>query len=327
MTFRCSTLLAFAVPAIWFLYFNQTPIHDFHIPHFLYLASSLTMLLIHTSTRIGQKTGKIRKIDCIVSSYSGNTAHYADHFIRGAEQAGAEVSCHRFHYYRDFQPELLGDALVIAFPIFGCKPPWPLLYYLCFRMPKGKSKPAFILYTCMGGAENAGILCWLILTLKGYRVRGRNWSVYPLNVPTFRLGPRIIWKWLDALSPIAWDVKTQVTCGHQFARGLKTGIPFIFGWTPCFLAGMLLDNKWVDRILYKNHVIKKRCDQCEICVQHCPAERLSMKNGYPKSTGECMICLGCVNLCPRNAMHLWCFTEYGNQYPPKYQEHIVRRKS
>jgi len=322
MSSKYTILLAFSVPLLWFLYFNQTPVRDFYASHYLYLASSMSMLFIHGVTHFGPHNGKIRKIDIIVSSYSGNTAHYADHFIRGAEQVGAEVTNHGFHYYKQFKPQLNGEALVIAFPIFGCKPPWPFLYYLCFKLPKGKSKPAFILYTCMGGAENAGILCWLVLTLKGYRVKGRNWSVYPLNVPTFRLGPRRLWKFLDSLSPIKWDIQNQMECGRRFALGLWAGIPFIFGLTPCFLAGILLDNKWLDTILYRNHVMKKRCNKCGICVQCCPAQRLTMVNGYPKSKGECMICMRCVNLCPQNAMHLWGFTEYGNRYPPKYKEHM-----
>ena len=48
-----------------------------------------------------------------------------------------------------------------------------------------------------------------------------------------------------------------------------------------------------------------------------------MVDGYPKPEGECMICMGCVNVCPKNAMHLWCFTEYGNRYPSKYKKYMM----
>lgn len=318
--------LAVTIPAIWFFYFNTTQAKDFHLSHYLYLSTCLSMLFIHIITYLKNNNNDIHKIDIILSSYSGNTAHYTDFLIQGVKQTSAEVLLHRFHYYKNFKPELKGDALIIAFPIFGCKPPWTFLSYLLFTLPKGKSKPAFILYTCIGGAENTGLLCWLILTLKGYNVTGRNWSVYPINVPTFRLGPRQIWKWFDSLSPIKWDLKEQTKCGKNFALGLPAGIPLIFGLTPCFLAGILLENKWLNTILYRNHVIKKRCNQCEICINYCPAQRLKVIDGYPKSEGECMICMGCVNLCPQNAMHLWGFTEYGNRYTPKYKKYIVRRK-
>jgi len=324
MRSRYASFLAAAVSAGWFFYFNQTPVGDFRTPHYLYLASSVSMLLVHAVTRFGHRIETIRTIDIIVGSYSGNTAHFTDSFIQGAEQAGAEVAYHRFHRYKAFSPELRGDALVIAFPIFGCKPPWPFLSYLLFELPKGRSKPAFILYTCIGGAENAGILCWLILTLKGYRVVGRNWGVYPINVPTFRLGPRRLWKFLDSLSPLKWDAAGQIECGRHFAMGLPAGIPFIFAWTPCFLVGMLLDNKWLDRVLYRNHVMKRRCNQCGICIDYCPAQRLRMSDGYPKPAGECMICMGCVNICPKNAMHIWCFTEYGNRYPFKFKKQALK---
>jgi ferredoxin len=280
------------------------------------------MLLVYTRGRYLKPKRCPEKIDVIISSYSGNTAHFADLFLRGAQETDLDVTQHRFHHYKSFNPVFRGDALVIAFPIYGCKPPWPFLYYLVFKLPSGKGKAAYILYTCIGGAENAGILCWLILTLKGYRVMGRNMAVYPLNVPTFRLGTKKLWKFLDTLLPRNSEVDFQKECGRKFARGENSGIPFIFALTPAFLAGILIDNKFFDTFLYRNHVLKKRCNQCGICIDFCPAERLKMVKNYPKAKGTCMLCLGCINNCPKNAMHMWFWTEYGQPYNPKYKRFL-----
>ncbi len=87
-----------------------------------------------------------------------------------------------------------------------------------------------------------------------------------------------------------------------------------------------MDNKWVDTLLYRNRAWRRRCDGCAQCVLYCPAERLKMIEGYPRARGTCMICLGCVNICPRNAMHLLFWTEYGNPYRPRWPELVVKKK-
>ncbi len=326
LQWRYSPLLAWCLPAAWFLLSRSSPPMPTHTSHYLVLGSSFLMLSVYTLMRLGRPKAAPARIDCLVSSYSGNTAHFADLFMQGARSRGAEVILHRFHHFKSFSADFAGDALAIAFPVYGCKPPWPLLYYLAFKLPRGGGKSACILYTCIGGAENAGIVCWLLLTLKGYRVTGRNMSVYPVNIATFRLGPRRLWKRLDGLFPRRGDLTYQIECGRDFADGELCGIPFIFALTPAFLFGIALDNKLFDTLLYRNHVFKKRCTQCGICVDFCPAERLTMVDGYPKAKGTCMICLGCVNICPTNAMHLWCWTEYGNRYPPKYKKFVAQKE-
>jgi formate hydrogenlyase subunit 6/NADH:ubiquinone oxidoreductase subunit I len=39
-----------------------------------------------------------------------------------------------------------------------------------------------------------------------------------------------------------------------------------------------------------------------------------MNRGVPRSTGDCALCFGCVNICPNDAMHLWLLTEIGQPY-------------
>lgn len=324
---RCAVPLVWAAPTIWFFIGNRLAAADFSVFHYGILVSSFMMLIVFTRIHCLRLPERLRDIDFILASYSGNTAHFAGRFIEGVHEAGARVKLLRFHYYQSFNPVLNGDGLVIAFPVYGGKPPWPLLNFLLFKCPRGRGKPAFILYTCVGGAENAGILCWFILSMKGYRVTGRNWAIYPLNVATFRLGPRRVWNFLDSLAPSKRALRSQAECGRAFAAGRRSGIPFVFGLTPFFLFGILADNRIVDRVLYRNHVFKKKCTSCGICVNTCPAKRLRLVDGMPIAKGECMICMSCVNLCPENAMHLWCFTEYGNRYPPKYIEGVVRRES
>lgn len=320
---KLSALLACAACILWFAAFNKMPSNFIQ---YALLSAALLMLLIYAAGSFSSEGKKPAHIDLIVCSYSGNTAHYAHNFVNGAKDGGALVSIHRFHYFRDFDPVLIGDSLAVAFPVFGCKPPWPLLSYLLFKLPPGKGRRAFIMASCAGGPENSGTLVWFILTIKGYRVTGRNWAIYPMNVTTFRLISSRLWKAVDSLTPLRKDALALFSSAREFAGGKLSGLPTILWPTPIFMIGMLIDNKLSGSLFYYNHAIRKRCNQCGTCIDYCPAERLKIVDGYPKSKGACALCLGCVNNCPRNAMQIWLFTEYGIQYRPPWDEYIVKNK-
>ena len=284
------------------------------------------IMLITFAASIILRPRKIpRHIDVLLCSYSSNTAHYTGLFSEAAFKAGAQVTVHRFHHYRDFVTRYEGDAFVIAFPVIGWKPPWPMLAYIIFNLPGGGGKPAYILYTAAGGPENAGMFVWLLLTLKGYRVAGRSWSVYPLNLATIRLGSQTFWQRLDALLPLSRDVCEVADAGRRFVEGKPAGLPIIFWPFFLWIAGTIVDNPILNRI-YRNHAFKKRCNACGICVSYCPAERLRMVNRRPRPKGTCTLCFGCVNICPTNAMQIWFLTEYGRPYQPKWPSLIVKKK-
>lgn len=289
------------------------------------LMVTFIMLSVYTLSAVLQKHIPIKNPDIIYFSASSNTAHYLNCFLEGMKQSCNSIKLHRFHYYRDFAADFQGDSLVIAFPVIGWKPPWPLFNYLLLRLPMGKGKPAYIIYTSAGGPENAGVLVWFLLTVKGYRVMGRSSAIYPINVAAIRIGPSKLWAWLDSLIPQKITLDNQIQSGLDFAQGKRTGLPFILWPSPLFIIGILTDNKMFDYI-YRNHAFYKRCNGCGICVRYCPAERLFMKDKYPSAKGTCVLCFGCVNLCPTSAMQLWFLSEYGNQYPPKWRHLAVRKK-
>jgi ferredoxin len=291
-----------------------------------FLAATVLMLAVFAASIVPRPRGVPRHLDVLLCSYSSNTAHYTGIFTAAATNAGAKVAVHRFHHYRGFTARYEGDALVVAFPVIGWKPPWPLLYYLMRGLPRGGGKPAYVIYTAAGGPENAGMLTWLVLTIKGYRVAGRSLGVYPLNVPTLRIGPKGLWRWIDSLTPFAAESRGATEAGGDFVEGRDSGLPFIL-W-PFFLSivGVLVDNPVVNRI-YRNHAFKRRCSGCGACVDYCPAERLRMINGRPRAAGTCALCLGCVNICPTNAMQMWFFTEYGRPYRPKWPSLVMKKRA
>jgi ferredoxin len=311
--------LAAPLALLWTFVAGGTNLGDAGAVPLLMFAAVIPGLAIFTRNSLAAPGARPHEIDLILCSHSSHTAHYAGRFSEGVREGGARVIVHRFHRLRDFRPELRGDALVVAFPVYGWKPPWPLCEYLLSRLPRGGGKPAFILYSSAGGPENAGMVAWLLLTLRGYRVVGKNWCVYPVNIPTFRLGPMRMWRFLDHLVPPKTDIEEARRCGADFAAGRRTGVPFILWPFPLVIAGILLDNRLVDTVLYRNYVWKRRCIRCGLCVRFCPTERLRMEE-YPKARGTCALCMGCINLCPKHAMHMYCLTEYGHQYKPRWPE-------
>jgi len=267
-----------------------------------------------------------RSIDLLLTSYSGNTGHMAARFLAGAREAGAQVRVHRLHYADDPIPRLDGDAMALAFPVVGWKPPWPLLDRLVLPGPTGRGRPACLLYSAGGGPENAGVLVQTILAAHGWRCVGRAWAQYAVNIATFRPGPKAMWRWLDSIVPFEGELSLVRELGRSFARGEPGGLPFLPWPSPLPVLGFVLDNRWLNRFLYRSHAFKRRCTGCGRCVRVCPVDRLTLVDGHPRAEGTCGLCLACINLCPTNAMQAWFFTEFGQPYPPRWPEYTVKRR-
>jgi len=292
----------------------------------VFLGTTLIWVAIYILETFRQSDSRFpRKIDVILCSFSGNTGHYTEIFTNSLAENGITTMVHRFHRKEEFNPILDGDTLVLAFPVSAWKPPWLLMEYMFRDLPRGKGKPAFILYTSAGGPENAGFIAWIILALRGYRVLGRLWSIYPLNVPTFRLGPKSLWQFIDSLTPFARDTQFVITAAQEFSKGEKTGFPFVLWPTPLVLLGFLLDNRWINRFIYRSYVWRRRCIGCNFCVNYCPLNRFSTETGIPKAQGTCCLCFGCVNHCPQNAMQMRFWSEYGQPYKSRWPKFIVKK--
>jgi ferredoxin len=57
------------------------------------------------------------------------------------------------------------------------------------------------------------------------------------------------------------------------------------------------------RNLAKKYIVNKNCTKCGICAQVCPAGNITITDRVTFGS-SCEACLGCVHLCPQNALHL-----------------------
>jgi ferredoxin len=284
-------------------------------------ALALALFLVATGT-----TGtKPTHVDVLLNSYSGNTAHFAETFCDALKNSGVRVTVHRLHHHRDFRPDFTGDALVVAYPVAGWNPFWPMLEYFLFRLPPGGGKPAFLLYTSGGGPENCYVVPWLALRARGYRVLGRLGATYPINVTLFRLVSSRAWRFLDTLLPRRSDLRLAESAAMAFAAGRRAGLGLALFPFVLFILGPLTYNRFVNYI-YRGYSFKRLCTDCGRCIRFCPTERLYMKNGRVRAKGTCALCYGCVNLCPTDAMQLALVSEIGNVYRPRWPKLLVKRK-
>ncbi len=303
-----------------------SPWEDLTIWHWLvWGATGLAWVLLLVAAQDTPRCA-LGKVDLVLSSYSANTAHLGEHFAAGLRRGGAQVTLHRFHHVDNFHPQLSGDALVLAFPVFGWKPPWVMADWIVKELPPGRGQPAFVLYSCAGGPENAGVAAWALLQARGYRVLGRGWGIYPLNVVTFRLGTKGMWRLLDRVMPLMREVQAMERMGEAFACGEPAGLPFILWPFPLVLLGAVAENKWINRWIYRNYAWKRRCNGCGLCVRCCPVGRLRMEDGYPRARGTCALCLGCINHCPTNAMQMLFFSEYGQPYRARWPRLLAKHR-
>jgi ferredoxin len=84
-------------------------------------------------------------------------------------------------------------------------------------------------------------------------------------------------------------------------RKFKTPVSFTSqGWFGTAL------NKLLYRPLIKPKLKVRRdlCTRCEVCIQHCPAQALSLREFPFLDEKKCISCYCCYELCPSQAMEL-----------------------
>ena len=52
------------------------------------------------------------------------------------------------------------------------------------------------------------------------------------------------------------------------------------------------------------YYVGENCNGCGICVKACPAGNIQMSNGKPEFLHNCLRCMGCIQLCPRQAFFI-----------------------
>jgi ferredoxin len=57
-------------------------------------------------------------------------------------------------------------------------------------------------------------------------------------------------------------------------------------------------------LFLKNHIRKKRCTKCKLCMKICPMKAIYFTNKIKFNNKLCTYCQRCINLCPAKAIHM-----------------------
>lgn len=199
--------------------------------------------------------------------------------------------------------------LGFAYPTHGFALPWFMLKYILF-FPRGRNA-VFLLNTRAGmkiGSWNtpglsglALLLPMLILTLKGYRIKGllsldmpSNWiSVHPGLFPS-------------AVEFIVHKCHTKV---DRFSAKILSGhrsIPwYFFVFLPLDLAVSPISVLYLILgrfFLAKTFFASKKCNGCKICGDYCPVGAIRIIDDRPYWSFYCESCMRCMNTCPQQAI-------------------------
>ena len=213
-------------------------------------------------------------------------------------------------FKRPIAPPPSGDTLVgFLYPTHGFCLPWYMLKFM-LAFPRGRNH-LFCLNTYAGmtlgrfalpGLSGiALILPAIVLSLKGYRVRG----LVSLNLPS---------NWIS-LHPGLTEHAVSILVEHcrkktaRYAAALLSGrrayqglisLPFDLAISPVAIGYLLVGHFW----LAKMYMANSDCDGCAICSNNCPMNALVMKNGRPYWTFHCESCMRCMNICPKKAIQV-----------------------
>ena len=81
------------------------------------------------------------------------------------------------------------------------------------------------------------------------------------------------------------------------------------------------------KIFYKWYKVSDDCDGCGICEKVCPVTAIIMKNGQPEFSRKCEHCQGCLNWCPKRAIHFARLKSGTPRYHhPEIREPDIERK-
>lgn len=242
---------------------------------------------------------------------TGNALTAARWFAERAKAGGMAaglVPIDRFT--RPISPPTPGDTLVgFLYPTHGFCLPWYMLKFM-LAFPRGRN-PLFCLNTYAGTTLGrialpglsglALILPAIVLSLKGYRVRG----LVSLNLPSnwISLHPGLT---RHAVSVLVEHCKKKT---HAYAAALLSGrralqglisLPFDLAVSPIAAGYLFVGRFW----LAKMYMANSDCDGCAVCANSCPMNALAMKGGRPCWTFRCESCMRCMNICPRRAIQV-----------------------
>ncbi len=226
---------------------------------------------------------------------------------------GQKVNTHISSYHK-FNPEDIADfrgKTLIGFfsATHGFNMPHSMLRFI-FRFRLLKGSDVFIGNTRAGIKLSklflpglSGIAMYfpaLILFFKGYKIK----AMYPVDLPSnwISLHPGLKRKVIDSM------VEHYERLTRKFATKILSGErvflkSFVLLPLDILVAPIAFGYYFVGRyILAKTFIANYNCNNCGICVEHCPTKSIIISDNRPYWKFTCESCMKCMNYCPQRAI-------------------------
>ena len=237
-------------------------------------------------------------------SCTGNTEKDVDCYANVfANNYGDEVTLARmedkFEYnLNDF------DLLGFGYPVHAFNAPSIALQF-AKKLPKlAAKKQAFVINTSgepLKLNNISSIKLTGILKRRNIIVKNEYHYCMPYNM-IFRHGDEMAYRmWTTAQLLIPLD-----------AKEIKDGTPrrlervFMGG----FVAWVMRCEHWGGRLNGKQYKVNDKCVSCKKCINICPTNNITIKNGKIRFGGKCLMCMRCAHLCPTDAIKIGWFNSW-----------------
>lgn len=197
------------------------------------------------------------------------------------------------------------DLVGIGYPIHAFCAPEPIVK-LCKSLPaqtEGNKKRAFIFKSSGEGLhinDCSSQKCIKILRKKGYDVALERHIVMPYNMIYRHSDEMARHMWIYAHALVDLNSRELLAQKHEKVKRtpLKTMWVAPIGWIETHFAHL-------HGSAFK--VNKKKCIKCNKCVNVCPMNNITIKNGKFKFGHKCVLCMGCSFGCPKDAIKIGLF--------------------
>jgi ferredoxin len=252
------------------------------------------------------------KLVILYFSGTGNTDYVARYLAHKLVAVPIEVELRSIERQR---PEMLDgfDVLAVGFPVYGCESP-PFFQAYLARLAPGQGRGAFVFCTKGAMAGNAVRRNLQRLAERGYLPLGGR-SVGMPGSDGLALSGKDSWMARSALRKDYDHLKNADRLSEQMAAvlsGLADGKPIeaFHRPLPWSASGVLLDRLWA--FLYRLFAdpfrtqfwADEHCQACSLCVQICPVDNVTLRDGHPLFADHCVLCLRCLHNCPREAIQI-----------------------
>jgi ferredoxin len=191
-----------------------------------------------------------------------------------------------------------------AYPIYGSDLPVTMIKFI-ENLPKVDDKPAFIFTTMMLFSGDGAIVAMRKLRKKGFKVKQAVNIIMPNNVKL----PYIIFRHLK-IQDEEGIKKIQKRAGKRIDKlvdRIVAGKNWRLGRDPISIAGGLTQRipmritGWA--IMARPYFVDmETCTECMICVNFCPVNNITFKDGEFEWGKSCIACLRCYHMCPEDAV-------------------------